>query len=103
MATTLSATTSTITSSSATIGGTANPRGSTGVIGLIVSTSANLSISNYQMFFGWGNLTANNIAQPYYATLTGLASGTTYYYQTVFWNSANATYWYGSVLSFTTH
>jgi hypothetical protein len=102
--TTLSTTTVTsaatsITSSSATLNGTVDPNSSTGQVYFYWGTNATLENPNTDYV---GSVNANGTTQPFNASLTGLATATTYYFQTVFYNSSNGSYQYGSILSFTT-
>jgi hypothetical protein len=90
-----------ITSSGASLNGTVNPEGSPGYAFFLWGLTSTLS---------WGvnsntneqPVVADFTAQNFAATISNLASGTTYYYQIGFYDTNNSIYLYGPVLSFTT-
>jgi pimeloyl-ACP methyl ester carboxylesterase len=88
-----------ITSSSATLNGTVNPNFSTGQVNFYWGTDPTMTTFNN---YGAGNVIANGKSQSFAAPLTGLATTTTYYFQTVFFNTSNNSFQYGAILSFTT-
>jgi pimeloyl-ACP methyl ester carboxylesterase len=88
-----------ITSSGATLKGTVNPNSSTGAVYFYWGTDPTMII--YSSYWA-GNVVANNNAQSFSTQLSGLAASTTYYFETVFYNSSNGSYQYGGVLNFTT-
>jgi hypothetical protein len=47
-------------------------------------------------------VTVNSTSQPFSTVLTGLTSNTTYYFETVFYDTDNNSYQYGAILSFKT-
>ena len=89
-----------ITSSSAGLNGSVNPEGSSGVAFFLWGTTPNLTLGSAKT--SYVPVVVNFTAQNFAATLSGLASGTIYYYQMAFRDGNNVTYQYGPVLSFTT-
>ncbi len=88
-----------ITSSAGTLHGTVNPNSSSGSVYFYWGTDPTMSI--YSTYYA-GGVVANGMVQPFTAPLSGLATHTKYYFQTVFYNSSNGSYQYGAVLAFTT-
>jgi hypothetical protein len=95
-ATTLAATS--ITGSGATLNGTVNPQGSPGCAYFLWGTNSSILGSNTTCY----PVVANMTAQPFSSPISGLTSGTTYYFQMVFHNALNGTSSYGTILSFST-
>jgi uncharacterized protein YfiM (DUF2279 family) len=92
-----------ITSSGAAVNWTLNPEGSPGQVQVIAGTNAeNLSWFNNGFSTGEDTVAANLKAQSFTGTLSGLASGTKYYYEVAYYDSRNNGYTYGSPQSFTT-
>ena len=91
-----------ITNNGATLNGTVNPEGSGGQSFFLWGTTPTLSSWPNDANTPLQSVVVNFTAQSFTASLSGLASGTTYYYQMGFYNTANSTYQYGAVLSFTT-
>ncbi|MGA2594166.1 MAG: hypothetical protein ABSH32_30055, partial [Bryobacteraceae bacterium] len=77
-----------------------NPEGSSGVAFFLWGTTPNLTLGSAKT--SYVPVVVNFTAQNFAATLSGLASGTIYYYQMAFRDGNNVTYQYGPVLSFTT-
>jgi hypothetical protein len=86
-----------ITSSSAILNGTVNPEGSPGYMYFLFGATSSPGSSTGNQSVG-----ANFIAQSFTATVGGLASGITYYYQTVFVDANNGDVQYGKVHTFKT-
>jgi nucleoside diphosphate kinase len=86
------------TASAGIVKGTVNPQGSAGQVYLNWGT--NSSALNNSV--GVGYVTPNSTTQPFTAEISGLASNTTFYYQTQFYDSDNGTSVYGSIAKFTT-
>ncbi len=103
-ATTLPATS--ITSSSAALNGTVNPGGSPGNINFEWGTDPALTSPNFAfdcfITTACPAVNADSTTQSFSATLSGLASNTTYYYRMVFYNSGNGEVQRGNILNFTT-
>jgi hypothetical protein len=89
-----------ITSSGATLNGTVNPEGSAGQSFFLWGTTPTLSSFPDDNNTPLQSVVVNFTAQSFTASLAGLASGTTYYYQIGFFDAANSSYQYGPVLSF---
>ena len=102
----------TVTSYSATLTGTVNPGGATGVAYFLFGTSPSFTSSTCETQAA--SVTANYVAQSILGSTTycnsgglvttpySLASGTVYYYQPVFYNTSNNSTVYGPVQQFTT-
>jgi hypothetical protein len=90
---------SSITSSSANLNGSVNPEGSYGYAFFLWGTTTPPPANSYTPY---QNVTGNFTAQSFSATISGLTSGTTYYYQIVFLDEVNGITQYGAVRSFTT-
>ena len=89
-----------VTSSSANLNGTVNPQGSPGSAFFLWGTTPTLSSFPDDNNTPLQSVVVNFTAQSFTASLTGLATGMTYYYQIGFFNAANSSYQYGPVLSF---
>jgi hypothetical protein len=87
-----------LTSSTTQLNGYVNPNGNAGSVYFYWGTSPT-ALGNS---CGVAYVTANYSTQPFSCPLSSLASNTTYYYETVFYNSGNGSYAYGPVVSFTT-
>jgi hypothetical protein len=86
-----------ITSSGATFTGTVNPQGSPGSVYFYYGTSP----TNLNYHPSPGTVTANYTPQPFSVPVSNLLTNTTYYYEMVFYDTANSSYSYGAVQSFT--
>jgi phosphodiesterase/alkaline phosphatase D-like protein len=88
-----------ITSSAATLNGTVNPQGSAGKAYFQWGTSSTLASPTSTTMV---SVTVNMTPQTFASSLTGLASGKTYYLRMAFEDTANTTYTYGAITSFKT-
>ena len=90
-----------ISSGGATLNGTVNPNGAVGE-GFFQYSKDSSFISGVSTV-GITNLPANNTVQAITANISGLSTGTTYYFRTVFQNSVNGEIQFGPAVSFTTN
>jgi hypothetical protein len=85
-----------VTSSGASLSGSVNPEGSSGYAFFRWGTTPTLSESSKTSY---QSVAVNSSPQNFTATIGGLAAGTTYYYQMVFYDSSSGTAQYGTVFS----
>jgi hypothetical protein len=88
-----------VTGGGATLNGTVYPNSSNGHAYFYWGTDP--TFTTYTQY-DCGAVAPTNKTQAITAALTGLAMAATYYFEIVFWNTENATYEYGEVLSFST-
>jgi uncharacterized repeat protein (TIGR03803 family) len=93
-----------VTALGAVLNGRVNPQGTAGYAGFYWGTDPTLtnSIFTCTTWTSCPSVAPNSTPQPFNAPLTGLSSGTTYYFEMAFWDTYTNTYWYGSINSFTT-
>jgi uncharacterized repeat protein (TIGR03803 family) len=93
-----------ITASGTVLNGTINPEAGTGYAGFYWGTDPTLTTYTLSCTT-WTScppVTPNTKAQKFSFALTGLASNTAYYFETVYWDTSSNTYYYGSIDSLTT-
>jgi hypothetical protein len=81
------------------LNGTINPNSSNGYVYFYWGTDPTMTTYNQ---YNWGSITPNNTTQPVAATISALATATTYYFQTVSWNTSNSSFQYGGIRKFAT-
>jgi uncharacterized repeat protein (TIGR03803 family) len=93
-----------VTALGAVLNGRVNPQGTAGYAGFYWGTDPTLTNSTFTCttWTSCPSVAPNSTPQPFNALLTGLSSGTTYYFEMAFWDTYTNTYWYGSINSFTT-